>query len=379
MTPLGMQNLMPSQAIHTQTALIRSSLALQTYVGSQDLREEWHSALDRTDRLAMSKTGILAWVFRNWDLEKAGRLLRHVETETRASGLIFTDLSDLQAGLANNAARFRRNAFPPAPVTDESSSAGSLLFDRLLSSEVPSHQTLVLLLNRAFQAHIARLDRKVAQMEEVAGARRVPEDAAYPRNFDMAQSQLMIPVKASLAYLNEGGTIPWEDCRSAMMSLLIQRQLEREKIPDVSSANPDEVKRGYLVTLQIPDYSGFQLLCLLLQIRKGGVDDRIVKELRQALNGRIITTDLALKAGIRSRDLLKASELVGNIDIIHANIKTAFELARTEQPDVDPMIVELQVRAGIALLGKATGSSRSEYDEVIGRLHALESRPRRKP
>jgi len=233
-----------------------------------------------------------------------------------------------------------------------------------------------LMLDRAFEAHIRRLDARVAMIPDLVVGDELPADAAYPRYFEHAHANLMDYLRDALVSLNDGQEIPWERCRRETIEELMERQSRREGIDAKASTDKEIRSRDTALSMQIPQYSDFQLFCLIRQIREGEPDVALIEDLQRARNGRALQLEDTISAEIRWKDLLKASELIGNIDVIHANIEVAYELARREQPHVDPEIVELQVKSAVARLGKKTGSSHREYTAAIEELKRLEANPK---
>lgn len=373
--------------ISLQASNLRLNLQFQPNAGTVDNRDRWDQLIDRSVSLARTPVGTLAGLVfgDDWNLRRAQRLLNRVEREATASGLL---IGDLGGRWESNVSRFgdpgrtleraRLYVLSRKSVRDEKPhEKAQRLVGALFESEYPSYQTLTALLDRAFAAHIRRLDRSVAMVPELVVGWKIPENAAYPRYFEDAHPHLMDFLYRTFEELEGSPNIPWEDCRRETVGELIEMRTRAEGI-DPETADDEQRHRGISLASQISEYSSFQLLCLLTQIRDGslgGVKDALVQELKRARNGRIIELGDAQCAGLTWRHFLEASELVGNIDIIHANIRVAYELAKREQPDVDERIVVLQVQSAVASLGKKTNSSRREYDDAIARLREIEKSP----
>jgi hypothetical protein len=372
-------------AITAQAGVLRASLSLQPNAGSETQRAGWLSTIERSVALAQTPVGrIGGWIFGDsWNLSRARNLLDRVTSQTRMSGMFLADPGQAfsvnveRFGAANDSLEragvfvLRGGAIRKEGVYDKADRLASALFNsrhhRLL--------TLAQMLDGAFDAHIAKLDARVATLPEIVVGDTLPDDVSYPRYFEDAHPPLMDYLRGALIFLNDGQEIPWVECRRETIGILIERQEAREGINTKSCVDPERRRRGTELSMQISEYSGFQLFCLIRQIRDGKVDMALIDELRRARNGRTLQFEDAYSAGISWKDLLRASELVGNIDIIHANIGVAYELALREQPEVEPDIVRLQVRAAVARLGKATNSSRAEYDAAIAELRRLEKIP----
>ncbi len=357
----------------------RSALQLQSYVGTDAQRADWFVRLDQADMLAQAAYDSVASLFSMGRLKlwRAVSILRRVESQTTAAGLLIAGLQD---GLAANAARFRPSATPSTGAEEvhqvyilkeglireeRDDEKARRLVKSFLESDKEAHRTLIKILNRAFDAHIAKLDRQVASIDEVIRTGVVPEDASYPRYFDDAQPELMNLLENMLLEFNGEVAIPRFDCIMEIVHFLIRRKLDREKI-DPNTTDEAKSKRGEDIVLQIPAYSAYQLLCLLMLIRDGIVDGSLVEQLRHTHNGFEIETRRAIAAGVRFGDLLRASKLIGSTDIIDANINMAYELAMREQPQTDPRIVRSQVKAAVARLVKARDSSSAETDPDCG-------------
>lgn len=366
-------------------AIYRSALELAPDLGSPAERAEWLGNLGRADQLADKPRSFFARVLKlpNQNLGKAKDLYDGVTKATKRSGLFIAGLED---GLSANAARFRENIIPGERTSAQffvlaggkvrkeyPSEKAERLVEKFFSSEDPSHQSLVALLDRSFAAHIKKLDRMVAQMEQIALTDKIAIDPTYPRYFKDAYPTLMKSVQKALIELNDGDEeISMNAAIAKVMSFLNDRQLEREGIDWKTAVTKEVITRGFAIAVEIFHYSAFQLLCLLIQIKKGTVDGALVEELKHAIDGRVITAEMAFKVNLRWEHLLEASRLIGNIDIIHANIDVALALAWFQLPHMDKRLVELQVRAAVARLGQATGDSRYEYDIAIKELGRLE-------
>ncbi|HSA58766.1 MAG TPA: hypothetical protein VLJ37_03700 [bacterium] len=381
MSPVG---ILSTQNITLLASALRTSLQFQPNVGTEAQRSRWFRSLDDTEALAASPVGPLARFFlgEGWNLHRAKERLGRVSSQAVSAGLLLADARD---GFIANAARF---ASADAAVSkarvyvlrsrsiheERSHERAERLVRTLFGSKVSAHETLVAMLDRAFEMHIRKLDASVAMIPDLVIGEDIPSDAAYPHYFEDAHPHLMDYLHRTLAEINGGLDFNWDECRSETVGRLIELRLEREGI-DAKTADGGRKRRGLSLATQISEYSAFQLFCLLLQIRDGRPETALVRELERSRNGRLLDFDDAICAGLTWGHLLKASELIGNIDIIHANIGTACEMAKYEQPEVDEQIIVLQVKAAVARLGKATGSSRHEYDGAIERLRALETDP----
>lgn len=374
-------------AITFQVSNLRLNLQFQPNAGTAGSRERWDQLIDQSVTLARTPVGMLAGLVfgDDWNLRRAQGLLDRVEREATATGLL---IADLGSRWESNVSRFgdpgktleRARLY----VLNQKSVRGERphekaqrLVKALFDSKHPPYQTLTALLDRAFAAHIRRLDQSVEMMPELVVGWKTPENAAYPRYFEDAHPHLMDYLYRTFEEIEGSPDFPWDDCRRETIGELIEMRTRAEGI-DPKTADDEQRSRGISLASQIPDYSAFQLLCLLIQIRDGRTEasqQALVEELKRARNGRIIELSDAQCAGLTWRYLLAASELVGNIDIIHANIQVAYELAKREQPDVDERIVTLQVQSAVASLGKKTNSSRREYDDSIARLRELERSP----
>lgn len=362
------------ESISLLASTLRMSLDFQPNAGSAHQRGQWFQALDESLVLAQTPAGPVARFLRqdDWNLRRARSVLEGVREQATTAGLLIAQPGD---GFASNFSRFGGPsgksglyAIRSGRVRKESEDEAALrLVRRFIDSPSSSHNTLLQMLDRSIEAHIGKLQRQAASLEIVAISRDIPKDAAYPRDYQRAHPALMEYLRRTLIFLNDGENIPWRRCAREIVELLVERFMERE--------NLEASGKGLDVVMQIPNYSAFQLLCLLIQIGNRRVDPDLAAELKTATNGRTLSLELAKDAEIRWRDLLVASELMGNIDVIHSNIRVADELALSEQPRVDPRIVRLQVRAAVARLGLATKSSRPEYEDAIARLKKLEEDP----
>lgn len=261
---------------------------------------------------------------------------------------------------------------PAARFSERQLSIEERLANALFESEDLTHQELTKELDKAFEAHIARLDDKVTQIEQIVRTRKVPIGAAYPRYFEYAHKELMDRAHRVILELNDGSEVKWAYCAQHIVNHLKRSQQSREGIV-IEKADGVQLKRGFSISGEIPRYSTFQLLCLLLQIRNNCVEESLVEQLQRTHNGRIIETNLAIEADVQPVEILRASALVGNVDIVHANFATVCDLAKRMKPDVDEAVISRVVGIAVAMLGVSTDSSRCEYDHDIARLKALMS------
>ncbi|HEX5037567.1 MAG TPA: hypothetical protein VFX30_10450 [bacterium] len=371
--------------ITAQAGILRASLQLQPNAGTESQRAVWTAAIDRSVALAETPVGPIARrVFGDsWNLSRAKKALDRVSAQTLAAGMFLADPNEAfsssveRFGTADRSLQragifvLRAGAIKKEGVFDKADRLATALFN----SRHERLQTLAQILDGAFDAHIGKLDARVATLPEIVVGDTLPADVAYPRYFEDSHPRLMDYLRGALIFLNDGQDIPWVECRRETIGILIERQEKREGIDAEACLDAERRKRGTEIVMQIPEYSAYQLFCLLRQIKDGKVETALIDELRCARNGRVVQLGDATSAGIGWKDLLRASELLGNIDVIHANIDVAYDLALREQPDVEPEIVRLQVRAAVARLGKATNSSRVEYDAAIAELRRLEGNP----
>jgi hypothetical protein len=365
-----------------QATALRVSLQFQPNVGTDDQRAGWMRAVDEAESLASSPPGRLAGLLmgEDWNLRRARSALNRVAAKSVSSGLL---LADAASGFASNQSRFEpvtqavgrarmyvlraRSVRPEHPEER----AGRLV-RALIESRDPARQTLVAMLDRAFEAHVRKIDARVWSLPDLVLYSEPPADIAYPRRFEDAHPYLMDYLHRTLITINDGCDFDWTLCRSETVESLIRWQLEREGI-DPATAAGERKERRISLAKQIPEYSAFQLFCFLTQIRDGRPEGELAEELKRAQDGRVVNFDDAIGAGILWSHLLKASALTGGIDVIHENIDVAYGMAEYEQPNVPSAIARLQVRAAVARLGKETGSSRPEYEDAIRRLRDLEN------
>jgi hypothetical protein len=363
------------QSLTAQASLLRANLEFQPNGGTGLERDGWFRSVDEALQVAHTPAGPVAKFLGadGWNLRRAQRMLNRVRSRVETAGLLIVEAG---VGLSSNAARFssaKLYVLGRGSVRKESEYDTAVRLTQAFF-ESRTSETLALMLDLAFAAHIRRLDLASSRIFHLADTREVPPDAAYPRYFRDAHTALLDRLHEAFMALNGGAPVPWKACVREIEGLLIEHQIALEGIAPGSTGR-EESRRGLSLAMQIPDYSAFQLLCLLVQIGEGRPDPSLVGQLKRASNGRILALEVARRTEVYWRELLKASELMGGIDLIHANIRTAFDLACDEQPKVDPQIVSLQVRAAVARLGKETGSSRAEYDWAIERLRALENDP----
>jgi hypothetical protein len=239
-------------------------------------------------------------------------------------------------------------------------------------SEAPGDQALTARLEAAFTRHIEHHISRAALISEIAHSGRIPADAAYPRYFEDAESGLLDEYRLALLILNQGDelSLDWPGSRREMVSYLQSYYAETIGIDYDHIGGLAMSKMALRIAHQIYDYSAFQLLCLLIQVRNGApVDLNLVRELRRTRDGRVIEFDMASAAGIRSSDILEASRLCGNIDIAHANRDIMTKLYMREHPGTSESAAWEIVRGQIARLAVATdGGSRLEYDGLVAQL-----------
>lgn len=245
------------------------------------------------------------------------------------------------------------------------------LADHLVNTLIKNKKFVDILAN-AFDYHIGFLDSQVKKIDEIAATGIVPQTAAAPRYFFDAHPELVESIQAQLKELNGGDEIPWPQCRQKILDILIEAQLKKEGVSDPNTEDSQKRARAWTVIHQIFDYSKFQLLCLLKQIQQNAVDKELVENLKQATNSRIIDIALADKAGIHYEDILRVSELMGDIDVVHANTETLRHLLRKEQPDVDENLIDQKIRSDIARIGKENNEGRLEYDGAIKKMSDAE-------